>query len=104
MESQCWKDKEIWYEKCREVPTTVDTMCWFCEADAVPVCKTKTRQISITVVEKNCEPRTETGCNPAKKQPTQEKVHQEKCLHHDSKGNMQASVVPQSYGAPGYTG
>ena len=30
MESQCWKAKEIWYEKCREVSKPINMMCWSC--------------------------------------------------------------------------
>ena len=30
MESQCWKDKEIWYETCKEVTTPLPLMCWSC--------------------------------------------------------------------------
>ena len=89
-------------------------------------------------MEKSCQPQTEQMCNPPKKQPTQEKVHQvdreevinqlfltqtiqqlnhlqalltvfvgadlwtsqEKCLHHDDKGNMHASTHP----TPTYSG
>ena len=62
MESQCWKAKEIWYEKCREVSKPINMMCWSCvvrnpycvlksislknaiyclfQADAVPKCDT----------------------------------------------------------------
>merc|ERR1719458_1973711 len=40
MESQCWKAKEIWFEKCREVSKPINMMCWSCVADAVPKCDT----------------------------------------------------------------
>ena len=96
------------------------------------------------VMEKSCQPQTEQMCNPPKKQPTQEKVHQvdqevnqqiilidelnkevnvndvptlcsavcvcvaadlsnsqEKCLHHDDKGNM---VHASTHPAPTYSG
>ena len=134
MESQCWKAKEIWYEKCREVSKPINMMCWSCvvkissasklvpnsflprsivcllhelvqpkvditQADAVPKCDTVEveKQIEVfledsycqqtisvgifertnaKVMEKSCQPQTEQMCNPPKKQPTQEKVHQ----------------------------
>jgi len=100
MESQCWKAKEIWFEKCREVSKPINMMCWSCVADAVPKCDTVEVEKQIEVMEKSCQPQTEQMCNPPKKQPTQEKVHQEKCLHHDDKGNMHASTHP----TPTYSG
>lgn len=98
MESQCWKDKGIWYESCKEVTTPVNMMCWSCEADAAEKCYQKTSIKTISVPTKRCEPRTESSCNPAKKVPSQERVHQEKCLHHDKEGNMVHE--PPAYHAP----
>ena len=77
MESQCWKAKEIWYEKCREVAKPINMMCWSCvvttshfsqkvssghsstlfqpkvditQADAVPKCDTVEVEKEIEVV------------------------------------------------------
>ena len=36
MESQCWKAKEIWYEKCREVSKPINMMCWSCVVNSHP--------------------------------------------------------------------
>ena len=36
MESQCWKAKEIWYEKCREVSKPINMMCWSCVVKTSP--------------------------------------------------------------------
>merc|ERR550517_549710 len=71
------------------------------QADAVPKCDTVEVEKQIEVMEKSCQPQTEQMCNPPKKQPTQEKVHQEKCLHHDDKGNM---VHASTHPAPTYSG
>ena len=73
MESQCWKDKGIWYESCKEVTTPVNMMCWSCEvrllhcrkaqfgnvsqADAAEKCYQKTSIKTISVPTKRCEPR-----------------------------------------------
>ena len=75
MESQCWKAKEIWYEKCREVSKPINMMCWSCvvrnpysrntifycksitfwyhclvQADAVPKCDTLEVEKQIEVI------------------------------------------------------
>ena len=72
-----------------------------CNAQAK--CDTVTRSIDVVVKVQHCEPRTTSFCNGPKKMPTQEKIHQEKCLNH-VKESAPAPVVHHApvHQAPAY--